>query len=102
MLMFLAVGAVSAQTGNPISSAFVSPNPVEGRAELVFDEPLGENVNIVVKDLTGKTVYFLRPEIALGDCAHIPLDIESLRKGIYILQITGTSGKVKTLKFQKT
>lgn len=68
-LVILASGSAFSQTNNPaVSSAFISPNPVEGKADLIFEEPLSENVSIVVKDLTGKTVYMLRPEIIMGQC----------------------------------
>ena len=103
-MTFLILGGAFAQspTGNPIASASISPNPVEDRAELNFDEPLGERVTVVIKDLTGKTVLSITPEMNGHDCTSIPLELDAFRKGIYICQITGTSGKVKTLKFQKT
>jgi len=103
-MALLLLGSAFAQStaGNPIASASISPNPVEDRAELTFDEPLGERVTIVIKDLTGKTVLSIAPEMNSQDCTSIPLELDAFRKGIYICQITGISGKVKTLKFQKT
>ncbi|MCC6601171.1 MAG: T9SS type A sorting domain-containing protein [Crocinitomicaceae bacterium] len=102
ILVVVGITGAANALGDPVSSAFISPNPVEGKAELMFDEPLAENVSIIVKDLTGKTVYMDRPEIILGESRQIPLQIESLKKGIYILQVTAVSGKVKTLRFHKT
>ncbi len=88
-------------SGNPVGSSTIMPNPVEDKAEVVFEEPVTEGLTIVIKDLTGKLVYSIRPEISGGGCTSVPLEIESLKRGIYILQVSSQSGKVKTLKFQK-
>lgn len=77
------------------------PNPVEDRADLLFDQPLTESISITVKDLTGKTVYMLNPDVSGEQCTRVSLDIESLRRGIYIVQIVSQSGRIKTIKFQK-
>ncbi|MFY7972249.1 MAG: T9SS type A sorting domain-containing protein [Flavobacteriales bacterium] len=100
-MLGLAVAQSAVAQGGPIGSASVSPNPVEGKANLTFESALNENVTIVIKDLTGKTMSIIRPEMNGEPCISIPLEVESLRKGIYICQITTQSGKVKTLKFQK-
>jgi hypothetical protein len=47
-------------------------------------------------------MFSVRPEFHGDACSSVPLDVEALRRGIYICQITSQSGKVKTLKFQKT
>lgn len=92
-----------AQSLNPIATAFISPNPVESKALLVFEEPVYEEVTVVVKDLTGKILFQVKPDTRGEECRQISLDmLESLRRGIYIVQITGSSGKMKTLKLQKT
>ena len=92
-----------AQGNNPITSASVSPNPVESKASLTFDEPVNEELTIVIKDLTGKVVSNFKSDYQGQEYSSINLDmVESLKRGIYIIQITGASGKVKTLKFQKT
>jgi methionine-rich copper-binding protein CopC len=92
-----------AQSSNPITSATVSPNPVESKASLTFDEPVNEVLTIVIKDLTGKVVSNFKSDYQGQEYSSVNLDmVESLKRGIYIIQITGASGKVKTLKFQKT
>ena len=91
-----------AQAAHPVSTAFLSPNPVEGKAELTFDEPVMEDLYVVVKDLTGKIVFELRTDMPGDECKKIDLNMESLRRGIYICQIVDSSGKTKTLRFQKT
>ncbi len=92
-----------AQSSNPIATASISPNPVESKAVLTFDEPVFEELNVVVKDLTGKVLYNFKPDTHGEECTAIRLDmLENLRRGIYIVQVTGASGKIKTLKFQKT
>ncbi|MDZ4752421.1 MAG: T9SS type A sorting domain-containing protein [Flavobacteriales bacterium] len=90
------------QTTSPISTAFLTPNPVEGKAELMFDEPVLENLTVVVKDLTGKVVAEFKTDMPGTECKKIDLNLESLRRGIYICQIIGSSGKTKTLRLQKT
>ncbi len=92
-----------AQSNNPIATASISPNPVESKATLTFDEPVHEEITVVIKDLTGKIISQIKPDTQGDACVAVRLDaVDSLRRGIYIIQITGASGKVKTLKFQKT
>lgn len=91
-----------AQSSHPLSTASLSPNPAEGKTNLTFEEPINEAFTVVIKDLTGKTMFSVRPEFHGDACSSVPLDVEALRRGIYICQITSQSGKVKTLKFQKT
>ena len=94
--------AGNAQSAHPLFSAVLSPNPVEDKVDLNFEQPIKEDLQIVVKDLTGKTVYTLHPTMDGEDCYRVSMDLEFLRRGIYIMQITSTSGKTKTLKLQKT
>lgn len=89
------------QSVHPISTAFITPNTLEGTAELMFEEPVNEEFTIVIKDLTGHTVLTSKPESPVQECVQVSLNIENLKKGIYICQITGVNGKVKTLKFHK-
>lgn len=92
-----------AQSSHPVNTAFVSPNPVESKAMILFEEPVFEELSVVIKDLTGKILYQFKPDTRGEECRQINLDmVESLRRGIYIVQITSHSGKVKTLKIQKT
>jgi hypothetical protein len=97
----MALGAM-AQSGHPINSAYITPNPVDSRAELMFEEPVTETIHVVVKDLTGKTMLDFHPDTPGMECRRIELDLDFLKRGIYVLQIMGSSGKTKTLRFQKS
>jgi hypothetical protein len=98
VLLFFTIATLSAQFREGI---VLHPNPIEDRADLMFDQPLTESITITVKDLTGKTVYLLNPDTSGEQCSQVTLDFESLRRGIYIVQIVSQSGKIKTIKFQK-
>jgi methionine-rich copper-binding protein CopC len=99
----LLMSSIAVAQGNPITTANVSPNPVESKASLTFEEPVNEELTIVIKDLTGKVVSNFKSDYQGQEYSSVNLDmVESLKRGIYIIQITGVSGKVKTLKFQKT
>jgi hypothetical protein len=91
-----------AQSANTIAGAMLIPNPVEDKADLVFETPTRDELQIVIKDLTGKIVYQTRSDFRHEDCYKIPLDLDFIRKGIYILQVSGTSGRIKTIRLQKT
>jgi hypothetical protein len=84
---------------HPISTASIASN--DGKIELFFDEPVTEHFTVEVRDLTGKTVYVLHSELHNGGCQNLDLPAENLRKGIYMVLITGVSGKTKTLKLQR-
>jgi hypothetical protein len=99
-IFIAATVAGMAQSGS-LATAFLSPNPVEDRVDLNFEQPIKEDLQIVIKDLTGKTVYSMRPETGGEDCYRIAMDLDFLRKGIYIMQVLSPSGKTKTLKLQK-
>lgn len=101
LTIFAAFTVAGLAQGGPLSTAFLSPNPVEDRVDLNFEQPIKEDLHIVIKDLTGKTVYSLRPETGGEDCYRIAIDLEFLRRGIYIMQIVSPSGRIKTLKLQK-
>lgn len=97
--LFLAVFMVVC--ANAQTNVSLHPNPVEDRATLVFDQPITGDVLLTVRDLTGKTVFSFRPDTDGEDCFRVPMEMESLRRGIYILQVVFPNGKVKTLRFQK-
>lgn len=91
------------QSNHPMNTAFVSPNPVESKAAILFEQPINEEVMVVIKDLTGKILYQFKPDTRGEECRQINLDmVENLRRGVYIVQLTSNSGKIKTLKIQKT
>jgi hypothetical protein len=97
---FAVVNGVGQQV-HPISTASITPNVSEGKAELMFEEPVTEQLTVVIKDLTGHVMLTVKSDMPGESCTMITLDIETLKNGIYICQITGSSGKIKTLKFHK-
>ena len=88
-----------AQTTNPVSTARIVG--MDGRAELVFDEPITEGFTVEVRDLTGKVMFSARHLAEDEPCESVELAVESLRKGIYMVQVVSSSGKTKTLKLQR-
>ncbi|MEN9638251.1 MAG: hypothetical protein RLZZ262_119 [Bacteroidota bacterium] len=100
-LLFLSLAHTHAQSTerHPISTASIVSH--EGKIELLFDEAVNENFSVEVRDLTGKTVYVIQSETDDNGCQNLILPADNLRKGIYMVMITGTSGKVKTLKLQR-
>jgi hypothetical protein len=98
----LLAGSMLAQSGSGVSSASIVPNPVESKAQVVFSEPVSENVTVWIKDLTGNTVYRMTFDGRNAVSSPVLLNLESLRKGLYICQVIGENGRIKTLKFQKS
>jgi hypothetical protein len=101
LTIFAAVSAAGLAQSGSLSTAFLSPNPVEDRVDLNFEQPVKEDLHIVIKDLTGKVVYSMNPETGGEECYRIAMDLDFLRRGIYIMQVMSPSGKTKTLKLQK-
>jgi len=94
------VGAVAQATDkNPIATARLTG--ADGRTELTFDEPMTENFTVDVRDLTGKLMFSLKSDLKEDGCQSVVLPIESLRRGIYMVQLVGAGGKIKTLKLQR-
>ncbi len=91
--------AQSDRVAHPISSAHLVG--MDGKSELIFDEPVTESFTVEVRDLTGKVMFMLRSEMKDESCQSIELPIDSLKKGIYMVQVVGASGKTKTLKLQR-
>ena len=100
-VFFSLIGGAFAQAidKNPISTARLVAT--DGRSELIFDEPVNENFTVDVRDLTGKLMFTLRSDMKEEGCQSVVLPIESLRRGIYMVQIIGVGGKMKTLKLQR-
>jgi methionine-rich copper-binding protein CopC len=87
------------RTTHPISSAKIAG--VDGKAELLFDDGLSEGFTVNLLDITGKPIYSQFYPANEEGCNSIEIPVENLRKGIYIVQVVGTSGKTKTLKLQR-
>lgn len=101
IFLFGLSGGIFAQISdkNPIASARLVAT--DGRSELIFDDPVVENFTVEVRDLTGKLMFSLKSDMREEGCQSVVLPIESLRRGIYMVQIIGSGGKIKTLKLQR-
>ena len=98
----LIVGSqASAQSGmqHPISSVRIVG--MDGRVELVFDEPMTDAFTISVMDLTGKSIFTQTHQSSAEPCQFVEIPIENLKRGIYMVRVVGEDGKTKTLKLQR-
>jgi hypothetical protein len=64
----------------------VIPNPNQGRFNIQIENTNLEGVDIIIRDASGKMVYKRFTRIKEGKNS-IPLNISSLSKGIYIIEI---------------
>ena len=83
----------TAVTGAQAPIAKVYPNPASGK--LFVDLADNSVTNILITDMTGKTVQQITPATN-----HIEINTSSLPAGTYVLQLHG-SGKVATVRFVK-
>lgn len=104
MIMFVFVLGCSAAVAqeraqHPISSAHIVG--MDGRVELVFDEAMSESFTLSVLDLTGKSIFTQTHQSSDEGCQFVEIPVENLKRGIYMVRITGVDGKTKTLKLQR-
>jgi hypothetical protein len=81
------------------ADVIVWPNPTESSANLTIDSPVEDVVSLSVFDLTGKLLYTVQSPVLIGSTT-IPLDVESLTSGFYLVQIVGESLR-EEVKFRK-
>jgi methionine-rich copper-binding protein CopC len=100
-LILIAGTHASAQSSvqHPISSARIVG--VDGRIELVFEDPITEAFTISVLDLTGKSIFTQTHQHSSEPCQFVEIPVENLRRGIYMVRVAGNDGKTKTLKLQR-
>jgi methionine-rich copper-binding protein CopC len=84
---------------HPISSAKIVG--MDGRIELVFEEPISEAFTISVMDLTGKSIFTQTHQHSAEPCQFVEIPVENLKRGIYMVRVMGDDGKTKTLKLQR-
>jgi hypothetical protein len=76
-------------------SLSIFPNPNEGRFQIDCKNKMGENASIRVYNNIGQLVYQKQIKI---ESAFLPLDLSSLSKGIYAIELLTeksiSSGKV--------
>jgi len=92
------MAAQADRMSHPVATAKIVG--VDGKAELTFDEAMTQSFTVNVLDLTGKLLHTLRHDNS-EPCVSVDLPVESLRKGIYMVQISSADGKMKTLKLQR-
>jgi hypothetical protein len=98
--LWASLATIQAQSERqPISTASIVLS--EGRTEISFDEMVLESFTVELRDLTGKSIYVLRSDRNAAASGSMELPLENLKKGIYMVLITGESGKTKTLKLQR-
>jgi len=81
------------------ADVIVWPNPTESAANLTIDSPVEEVVSLSVYDLTGKLLYNVQSPVMIGSTT-IPLDIETLTSGFYVVQVVGENIR-EEVKFRK-
>ena len=91
--------SVNADAQHPISSAHIIG--MDGKTELLFDDPITDSFSINVLDLTGKSMFTQYHQASEDGCTSVEIPVENLRKGIYMVQVMNTDGKTKTLKLQR-
>jgi len=100
-LILIAGSQASAQSSaqHPISSVRIVG--MDGRIELVFDEPMTDAFTINVMDLTGKSIFTQTHQTSIEPCQFVEIPMENLKRGIYMVRVAGQDGKTKTLKLQR-
>jgi hypothetical protein len=99
MIALMSADILAQSERHPISTASLIFQ--EGRSEITFDEQVCESFIVEVRDLTGKTVFVLQSDPEMSCHTDVELPIANLKRGIYMVLITGASGKTKTLKLQR-
>lgn len=82
---------------NPVTNAAISPNPVgNGLVNMTFDLDHSDDVQVVVLNMLGETVK----EVYLGKMSqgYQQLRFEMTESGIYLVQLTTSSGRRNTQK----
>ncbi len=74
---------------NPLTNSYLFPNPTQGPVNLNYNIPI---LNIVVKDILGKSMYC--------DWSDKNLDLSSLQSGIYLVEIRTFKGS-KSFRIMK-
>ena len=89
--------AANAVADLPIPAPGVSamPNPAQDVLHVALELPIASLVNIILYDASGRVVRTL-PTQALAPGSHsLPVEVDQLVNGRYVLQVTTSSGAVK-------
>lgn len=87
-------GDLTSVEQNPISQSGVYPNPANGNANLSFNLTEGQNVNITVVDLSGKTVLTVANSNFAAGTNNVQINTQALEAGVYFINITSEAGLV--------
>jgi len=86
----------------PIQAGKILPNPVSDYFELSFELLEASDLNIVIYDITGKTIYQIPNQRFEEGIQTMPISLEGIipKTGIYIVSLQSSSGQSK-FKFIK-
>ncbi|MBG6133098.1 exonuclease III [Aquimarina sp. EL_43] len=79
------------------TSVFVSPNPFKNQLSIDFNTLVEGNVDVIITDVTGKTVYTQTIRLNAGQ-SKLSIDMNRYPKGFYVLHASGTNGKLNITK----
>jgi len=100
LVLYFTASVITAQTSG-ISGALLSPNPGAERVQLVFPEPPGEMYSVQVRDLTGRVWMAIEQESTSPQSRTMDMDLSGLPAGLYIFQVSVSSGKTRSIRFQR-
>ena len=86
----------------PIQAGKLSPNPVSDYLELSFELQEVSDLNLVIYDITGRTVYQIPSQRFETGIHTVPISLVGIlpKSGIYIASLQGSSGQLN-FKFVK-
>jgi len=100
LVLFIGLNANAQHSSqHPITTARIAG--VDGRVELIFEEPVSDAFTISIMDLTGKIIFTQSHQSTTEPCQYTEIPVENLKRGIYMVRVTGSDGKTKTLKLQR-
>ncbi|MDR6464559.1 T9SS type A sorting domain-containing protein [Chryseobacterium sediminis] len=82
------------------SKAKLYPNPSSGFSELEYTASGKETITVMVMDITGKTVYGYKTDIASG-LNKMPIDIQNAVAGTYYVNWRSSNGNTGSLQLIK-
>lgn len=92
---------VSLNKSNQNLNISIYPNPVnEGDITITFSQMNGENIELILTDVSGKTIYNQSFSIDNNHFSH-PVILSDLAKGIYFVNVKTESGNVSSYKVIK-
>lgn len=81
-------------------SCLAYPNPNMGTFSIRYDARDKTTLNVVLYDYSGRTIYAEKWETAPG-INTLPVSIQNIQSGLYLLKITTNEGKFKTIRIER-